>query len=138
MSLLKKQLAAIAATSSHTLDLKAQKAAHAKSLLFEPKVAVNQSLDTIYIICQEGFRDLCSLDGRFIPFSKNLFSEQSKAEDRTQMTKSETEELDSVIEVFLTLVGPRLLLKPAVKALEWLIRRFRYVANDFGDMGLDD
>jgi U3 small nucleolar RNA-associated protein 10 len=32
-----------------------------------------------------------------------------------------------VLEAFITLVGPRLLLKPAEKALEWLVRRFRYV-----------
>lgn len=41
------------------------------------------------------------------------------------MTAKENQELDSVIESFLSLVGPRLLLKPAVKAVEWLIRRFR-------------
>lgn len=41
------------------------------------------------------------------------------------MTAKENQELDSVIESFLSLAGPRLLLKPAVKAVEWLIRRFR-------------
>lgn len=128
MTSLQKQLAAIAASSTHQLDLKAQKAAHGKSLLFEPKVAASQSFDSIYLICYEGFRDLCALDHRFTPFSRTLFSEQSKAEDRTQMTKEENQELDSVLEAFLILVGSRLLLKPAEKALEWLVRRFQYVA----------
>jgi hypothetical protein len=124
---LQKQLAAIAASSTHQLDLKAQKSAHGQSLLFEPKIAASQSFETVYLICYEGFRDLCALDSRFLQFSKSLFSEQSKVEDRTQMTKEENKKLNAVLEAFITLVGPRLLLKPAQKALEWLVRRFRYV-----------
>ena len=129
MTSLQKQLAAIAATSTHQLDLKAQKLAHGKSLLFEPQVAASQSFDNIYIICYEGFRDLCALDPRFVQFSRNIFSEQSKVEDRTQMTQKENEKLDEVLEAFITMVGPRLLLKPAEKALDWLVRRFRYVRH---------
>jgi len=124
---LQKQLATIAATSTQQLDLRAQKSAHGKSLLFEPKVAASQSFETAYLICYEGYKDLCALDPRFLHFSKSLFSEQSKAEDRTQMTKEENQRLDAALEAFITLVGPRLLLKPAEKALEWLVRRFRYV-----------
>ncbi|KAF2787947.1 U3 small nucleolar RNA-associated protein 10 [Melanomma pulvis-pyrius CBS 109.77] len=125
MTSLQKQLAAIAASSTHQLDLKAQKAAHGKSLLYEPKVAASQSFDSIYLLCYEGFRELCALDGRFAQFARSLFSEQSKVEDRTQMTKKENEELDKVLEAFITLAGPRLLLKPAEMAMEWLVRRFR-------------
>ncbi|TKA80877.1 hypothetical protein B0A49_00828 [Cryomyces minteri] len=122
---LQQQLAAIAASSTHQLDLKAQKTAHGKSLLFEPKVAANQSFDSIFQICQEGYQELCMLDPRFTPFARSLFSEQSKGEDRTQMTAKENEALDKVVESFLGLVGARLLLRPAAKALEWLVRRFR-------------
>jgi len=125
MTSLQKQLAAIAATSTHQLDLKAQKLAHGKSLLFEPKIAASQSFDNIYLICYDGYQDLCALDSRFLKFSRTLFSEQSKAEDRTQMNQKENEKLDGVLETFITMVGPRLLLKPAEKALEWLVRRFR-------------
>lgn len=127
---LQKQLAAIAASSTHQLDLKAQKSAHGKSLLFDTKTAASQSFDTLYLICHEGYRDLCALDSRFLPFAKSLFSEQSKIEDRTQMTKDENKKLDAVLEAFITLVGPKLLLKPAQKALEWLVRRFRCVKQD--------
>jgi U3 small nucleolar RNA-associated protein 10 len=128
MSSLQKQLAAIAASSTHQLDLKAQKAAHAKSLLFESRIAASQSFDSVYIICYEGFRDLCALEPRFAQFSRNLFSEQSKVEDRTQMTREQNKKLDEVLEIFISMIGPKLLLKPAEKALEWLVRRFRYVA----------
>lgn len=128
-SALQQQLAQIAATSTHQLDLKAQKAAHGKSLLFEPKVAASQDFNTVYQICHEGFSELCMLDPRFAAYAQNLFSEQSKTEDRTQMTKTENDELNAVLESFLGLVGARLLLKPAVKAVEWLVRRFRCVSS---------
>lgn len=124
-SALQKQLAAIAVSSTHQLDLKAQRSAHGKSLLFEPKVAASQSFESLFLLCYDGFRDLCALDPRFVRFSTTLFSEQSKAEDRSQMTAKENARLDSVLDAFITLAGPRLLLKPAEKALEWLVRRFR-------------
>lgn len=123
---LQQQLAAIAAKSTNQLDLKAQRNQHSKSLLFEPKDAANQTFDTIYQICVEGFQDLCMLDARFTPFAQNLFSEQSKTEDRTQMTAQENEQLDNVIQSFLGLVSGRILLKPGQKAVEWLVRRFKY------------
>jgi U3 small nucleolar RNA-associated protein 10 len=127
MSSLQRQLAAVAASSTHQLDLRAQKLAHGKSLLFEPRVAASQSFENVYLICYEGYQELCALDPRFVQFSRSLFSEQSKVEDRTQMTQRENEKLNEVLEAFITMVGPRLLLKPAEKALEWLVRRFRYV-----------
>ncbi|KAL9633734.1 MAG: hypothetical protein Q9164_004523 [Protoblastenia rupestris] len=119
------QLARIRANSTNPLNLKAQKKAHSQTLLFEPHVAATQEFDTIYQICYEGFEDLCRLDSRFIVFAKNLFSDQSKQEDRTQMTDAQNRQLDGVLECFLGLVGAKLLLKPALKAVEWLIRRFR-------------
>lgn len=125
MTSLQQQLAVIAANSSKQLDLKAQRAAHSKSLLFDPKDAVSQDFSTIYQICYEGFEELCSLDNRFVEYSESLFSEQSKTEEREQWTAEQNKDLDAALEGFLSLVGGRLLLKPAQKAVEWLIRRFR-------------
>lgn len=119
------QLAQIAASSTKSLDLKAQKTAHSKSLIYTPTAAASQSFDTIYTICHEGFQELCLLDNRYLEFQRNLFSEQSIAEDRTQMTAKENADLDKRLEAFLGLVGARLMLSPAIKAVEWLIRRFR-------------
>ncbi|KAI0023123.1 armadillo-type protein [Xylariomycetidae sp. FL0641] len=119
------QLAQIAADSKSSLDVKAQKAAHSKSLIFEPRVATSQNFQTLYGICYQGFEELCQLDARFVPFGNTLFSEQSQDEDRTQMTAAENAELDKRIDAFLRLVGARLRLMPAIKAVEWLIRRFR-------------
>jgi U3 small nucleolar RNA-associated protein 10 len=119
------QLSQIAAKSTNQLDLKAQRTAHSQSLIFDRKVASTQDFDTIYQICYEGFQELCQLDSRFTAFERTIFSEQSKAEDRTQLTAAQNKELDVALEAFLALVGGRLLLNPAVKAVEWLVRRFR-------------
>ncbi|CAI4211465.1 unnamed protein product [Parascedosporium putredinis] len=122
---LAKQLAQIAVKSKTTLNAKAQKAAHSKSLIWEPKIAATQSFQSLYPVCQEGFEELCGLDSRFAPFRATLFSEQSQSEERTQLTEAENVELDRKVEAFLRLAGSRLRLMPAIKAIEWLIRRFR-------------
>ncbi|KAI4248891.1 MAG: hypothetical protein L6R40_000903 [Gallowayella cf. fulva] len=118
------QLAQIRVQSTNALDLKAQKKAHSKSLLFDARHAATQDFETLFQICSEGFRELCRLDQRFLAFAGNLFSDQSRQEDRTQMTAAQNKSLDSVLEDFMALVGGRLMLKPAMKAMEWLIRRF--------------
>lgn len=119
------QLSAIAANSENSLNLKAQKAKHSKSLIFDPRIAASQSFDTIYTLCHEGFQELCLLDARFLEFQRDIFSEQSQEEDRTQMTAAQNSELDKRLESFLGLVGGRLRLTPAIKAVEWLVRRFK-------------
>lgn len=124
-SSLVKQLSRIAANSTNSLNIKAQKAAHAKSLIFEPRVATSQSFDTLYTLCHEGFEELCLIDSRFLEFQRDIFSEQSQEKDRTQLTETQNAELDMRLETFLGLVGGFLRLNPAVKAVEWLIRRFR-------------
>jgi hypothetical protein len=124
------QLSQIAAKSTNPLDLKAQRIAHSQSLIFEPKIAGSQDFDTIYQICHEGFQELCLLDSRFTEFDRTIFSLQSKAEERTEMTAAQNKELDVVLESFLALVGSKLLLSPAIKAVDWLVRRFRYGITD--------
>lgn len=121
------QLAALQANGANPLDLKTQKKYHSQSLLFNPLVAATQEFDSLYAICNEGFHDLCHLDPRFTTFRHSIFSEQSKREDRTQMSSVQNDQLNTALEDFLHLVGSRLLLKPALKAVEWLVRRFRSV-----------
>ncbi|TWU73652.1 snoRNA-binding rRNA-processing protein utp10 [Metarhizium rileyi] len=119
------QLAQIAANSKATLNVKAQKAAHSKSLIWEPRVAATQSYQTLYTICYPGFEELCQLDDRFSRFQSTIFSEESQTQDRTQLSTSENKELDFQIEAFLRLAGSKLRLMPSIKSIEWLIRRFR-------------
>ncbi|ETN46296.1 uncharacterized protein HMPREF1541_00480 [Cyphellophora europaea CBS 101466] len=119
------QLRSIAAQSTNELDLRARRNAHAESLIFERSVAVKQDWDTLYQLCLEAFQELCTLDARFRDFERSLFSRQSKDQDREQLNKAQNEDLDNVIEVCLQTLGSRLTLRPGVRALEWLIRRFR-------------
>lgn len=119
------QLAQIRAQGANPLDLKAQKKAHSQSLLFDARAAATQDFETIFWICNEGFQDLCRLDSRFADFAQSIFSEQSKQADRTQMTALQNSQLDGNLERFLGMVSSKLLLKPALKAVEWLVRRFR-------------
>lgn len=128
------QLQAIANKSSSELDLKARRNAHAESLLFDKDVAVKQDFDTIYNICIEGFRELCLLDSRFHDFDQNLFAEQAKSQDREDLSKSQNEALDLVLKRCLMLLGGKILLKPALKALEWMIRRFRVHVYNVDDL----
>ncbi|PHH92532.1 hypothetical protein CDD83_6930 [Cordyceps sp. RAO-2017] len=119
------QLAQIAADSKSSLNTKAQKAAHSKSLIWEARVAATQSFQTLYATCHPGFEELCQLDARFVRFQSTIFSPESQDQDRTQLTAAECDELDRQLEAFLRLAGSRLRLMPAIKAIEWLIRRFR-------------
>lgn len=125
-SSLANQLAKIAAQTTNTLNTRKLKAIHSTSLIFEPSVAATQDLDTVYTIASEGFQELCLLDERFYVFERSLFSDSSKDVDRLLLTKDEVKELDRSIEAFLELVSGRLLLRPAMNAVEWLVRRFRY------------
>ncbi|KAK6441191.1 snoRNA-binding rRNA-processing protein utp10 [Oleoguttula sp. CCFEE 5521] len=122
---LQRQLAAISAKSTNQLNLKAQKQRHAKSLIFEPHEAAKQSFDTLYQICADGFDDLCQLDARFRPFAKTLFAPSSVEEEREHLTQANNDQLNIVVEQFLALVCARLLLRPAQKSVEWLVRRWR-------------
>lgn len=119
------QLAPIAATASHQLDLKAQRKAHSQSFLFDSQAAAKQDFETIYQICVEGYQELCRIDPRFRVFAKTIFGEQSKQQERSQMTEHDNDKLNTILESFLSLISSRLLLAPAKKAIEWLIRRFR-------------
>lgn len=122
------QLAQLRAKGSNPLDLKAQKIQHSQSLIFDPRVAATQDFDSLFLICHEAFHELCLLDSRFAGFANSLFSQHSKRQDRTQMTSVQNDQLNILLNDFLGLVGGRLLLKPALKAVEWLVRRFRLVA----------
>lgn len=119
------QLAQVAANSKSSLNVKAQKAAHSKSLIWEPRVAASQSYQNLYTTCHQGFEELCQLDARFSQFEATIFGEESQSQDRTQLTAVENQELDKQVDAFLRLVGSRLRLMPAIKAIEWLVRRFR-------------
>ncbi|KIX08025.1 uncharacterized protein Z518_02680 [Rhinocladiella mackenziei CBS 650.93] len=119
------QLRTIAANSTNELDLRARRDAHGESLIFERNLAVQQDWETVYQICVDGFQELCRLDSRLREFDQNLYSPQAKNQDREQLNKTQNEALGVVIERCLALLGGKVMLRPGVRAVEWLVRRFR-------------
>lgn len=95
------------------------------SLLFDPVQAAALDTNTIYSLGYEGWTDLCKQDGRFVQFEAALFSEDAKRFERELHTRKENDALDQTLQHFLQLLSPFFLLRPAHKALEWLIRRFK-------------
>ncbi|KAF9277204.1 HEAT repeat-containing protein 1 [Mortierella alpina] len=123
MSSLARQLKAIGSADANKGSEKAAK--HRASFLFDSKQAADYDIDTIYSIGVNGITELKQLDPKFAPFEKTLFAESMKSVDRVLQTKEDNEKLDESITLFLRQLSPYFLLKPAGKALEWLIRRFR-------------
>jgi len=112
-------------TTSSILNPKTLKSLHSVSLLFPPQHAATQDFDTIFSICYDGYQELCSLEPKFLIYSRSLFSEQSKSVDRETLSKVDNQNLNDNIKSFLGLLGGWALVKSGVKALEWLVRRFR-------------
>jgi U3 small nucleolar RNA-associated protein 10 len=125
---LQQQLAAVAAKRSNQLNLGAQKSAHAKSLIWTPIEAVGQSFEFIYETCCPAFELLITKDAVFLPFKSSVFSRASISQDRNQLTKVENGELDKVLENLLPCLSLYLREREGLHALEWLIRRFKFVA----------
>lgn len=111
-------------TASVALDRKARSKIHSKSLIFGPKIAGTQDYDYLHLVGIDGLTELCTIDPRFAKFEQTLFAESTINFDRNVQTKEIIENLDASITAFLNLVGPLYPLSPAVKAVEWLVRRF--------------
>ena len=126
MSSLQQQLGSLRAQSSQQFNLRAQRLAHSKSLIFTPQQAASQNFHDIYQQCVQGFNSLCELDGRLRTFGANIFSPDSPDADRLHMTKQDAARTNTAIKDFLSLIAPRIQLEAAQYAIEWLVRRFRY------------
>ena len=94
------------------------------SLLFDAKEAADIDNETIYSLGINGLEELKAIEPSFANFESTLFSESSKSIQRTLQTKEFNEKLDKQISKLLSCLSPYILLKPAQKILEWLIRRF--------------
>ena len=83
----------------------------------------------MFSIGSNGLTELTALDRRFTQYEKTLFGEGYKGMERSLETREVNDQLNDLLSGFLRLLSPFFLLKPAHKALEWLIRRFRI--NEF-------
>lgn len=109
--------------ASVSLDRKSRSRIHSKSLIFDPKIAAVQDFEYLYQIGKEGLNELSTLDSRFKKFNDSLFAESSISLDRNVQSQEMLNLLDVNINAFLVLLGPYYLIQPAIKALEWLVRR---------------
>lgn len=87
---------------------------------------------TTFELGQNGFGELKLLDERFGQFESLFRHADSKVFDRGSQTAAKLTILDSLIEGMLQLLSPYLLLKPAHKTLEYLIRRYQIVEKHQG------
>lgn len=111
-------------SASVALDRKSRSKLHSKSLIFAPKVAATQDYDYLHLVGVDGLTELCTIDSRFLKFQQTLFADSTVNFDRNVQTKEIVDNLDASIAAFLNLVSPFYPLSPAVKAVEWLVRRF--------------
>ncbi|KAJ2853388.1 snoRNA-binding rRNA-processing protein utp10, partial [Coemansia erecta] len=95
------------------------------SFLFDGRQAADMDNQTIFDIGRDGLEELRKTNHKFDLYASTLFSEAVKDLDRVLQTKEENKKLDESIRSFLFLLAPHFLTKPAGKAIEWLIRRFR-------------
>lgn len=126
MTSLSSQLAGIKANNNATiLDKSHRRKLHSVSLVYDPKEASAQDFETVYYESVEAFRELASIDSRFLHFEKSLFSETSIRFDRLVQSRDQDKMLNDAIEQFLMLLAQYLHLNIAFRALEWLVRRFQ-------------
>ena len=104
------------------------------SILFEAHEAADIDIDTIFSLGRAGLDELQEIDNDFAKFEKTLFNENVRTMERTQQPKEFNQRLDKKIKEFLVYLSPYFLIKPAQKALEWLIRRFRINVFNVDDL----
>ncbi|XP_071145410.1 HEAT repeat-containing protein 1-like isoform X1 [Mytilus edulis] len=95
-----------------------------KSLLFDPKEAAGLDKETFFGLGTNGLEELETIDESFEEFEENLFANSALSFERSVQTKEVNDKLDETIDRFLYRLSPYCLLKPAHKALEWLIYRY--------------
>ena len=118
---LARQLQKLAAPQTDTFLHQGRKKA---SLLFDASEAANYDIQDIYGIGLGGLQELQLLNDEFSRFESTLFAEVSQSIERSVQTSDVNKQLDTRIDEFLRLVSPYVMLRPAQKAIEWLLVRF--------------
>lgn len=101
-----------------------------ESYLFTGREADQHDLDSLHALASNAFLQLRQLNPSFRTYYDTLFSDAARSIDRTLLGGDEAKELNGSIARFLPLLGPWLMEAPSGKVLEWLVRRFRYVASN--------
>ncbi|KAK3612581.1 hypothetical protein CHS0354_042081 [Potamilus streckersoni] len=104
------------------------------SLLFDPKEAASIDRETFYALGTNGLEELITLYEGFQEYEGSLYAESSLTFERSVQTKEVNQKLDETINRFLIHLSPYCLLKPAHKALEWLIYRYHIHHYNMDDL----
>ena len=99
------------------------------SLLFDTRTAASLDNDAVQNIGYDGFKEILSIDAVFGQF-EHLFDANSVHFQRNLQEESIVKKISEKLSNFLTLLSPYVLLKPAQKMLEWLIRRYQIHIHD--------
>ena len=124
MSSLEKQLKRLRIPGSSSLE-RATKFKKKTSFLFDPKEASDIDNETVFALALNGLDELKLVNVEFEKFEIFLFSESSKHLERSLQSQELNDKLDNNIKDYLRFLSPYILLKPAHKTLEWLIRRYQ-------------
>lgn len=124
MSSLEKQLKRLRIPDSSSLE-RATKFRKKASFLFHPKEASDIDNETVFALALNGLDELKLVNVQFEKFETFLFSESSKHVERSLQSQELNDKLDDNIRDYLRFLSPYILLKPAHKTLEWLIRRYQ-------------
>ena len=94
------------------------------SILFDVQTAASLDNEAVLNIGMNGFKEMKSIDRVFMQFD-TLFCKNALYIQRNMNNKSFNQKIQEKISDYLTVLTPYVLLRPAQKTLEWLIRRFQ-------------
>ena len=118
---LARQLQGIQQTAANVNFQKRKKVA---SLLFDASEAADQDYDQVFALAINGFEELLSHDSSISRFAQTIFSDEARQIDRYVQTQEQNDSLDKTIRSFISTTASHFLLRPLLKCLEWLVRRF--------------
>ncbi|XP_026432640.1 uncharacterized protein At3g06530-like isoform X2 [Papaver somniferum] len=111
--------------SLNNLEIKSTKKPFTNpSILYDPRVAADLDIDSLYSIAISSLDVLVKSELRFEAYKNSLFSYKSRELNRVLQGRVENEEIDVSISSYLRLLSGYLLVDSALHTLEYLVRRY--------------
>ncbi|RZC48060.1 hypothetical protein C5167_040997 [Papaver somniferum] len=111
--------------SLNNLEIKSTKKPFTNpSILYDPRVAADLDIDSLYSIAISSLDVLVKSELRFEAYKNSLFSYKSRELNRALQGRVENEEIDVSISSYLRLLSGYLLVDSALHTLEYLVRRY--------------
>ncbi|KAI3978430.1 hypothetical protein MKX01_013228 [Papaver californicum] len=111
--------------SLNNLEIKSTKKPFTNpSILYDPRVAADLDIDSLYSIAISSLDVLVKSDVRLGAYKNSLFSYKSRELNRGLQGRVENEEINVSISSYLRLLSGYLLVDSALHTLEYLVRRY--------------